>query len=93
MTLEEIAALVQKGVTHSGFADSLKFDCGDLGQVVIADGHVGLENRDTDCTLKLSLDNLAKLVTGNLNPMTAVMMGKLKVSGNPAIALKLKELL
>lgn len=93
MTLDEISALVQKGVTHSGFSDSLKFDCGDAGVVTIADGQVSLADRDTDCTLKLSLDNLAKLVTGNLNPMTAVMMGKLKVSGNPAIALKLKELL
>lgn len=93
MTLNEIAALVQKGVSYSGFADSLKFDCGEAGQVVIKDGQVGLEDQDTDCTLKLSLENLSKLVTGNLNPMTAVMMGKLKVSGNPAIALKLKELL
>ena len=93
MTLQEIAELVQKGVSHSGFAESLKFDCGAAGQLVIRDGQVGLDDQDTDCTLKLSLDNLGKLVQGKLNPMTAVMTGKLKVSGNPTIALKLKELL
>jgi putative sterol carrier protein len=93
MTLNEIAALVQKGVTHAGFSDSLQFDCGDAGVVRIADGAVSLEAGDADCTLKMSLDNLAKLITGKLNPMTAVMMGKIKVSGNPAVAMKLKDLL
>ena len=93
MTLNEIAALVQKGVTHAGFSDSLQFDCGDAGVVRIADGAVSLEAGDADCTLKMSLDNLAKLITGKLNSMTAVMMGKIKVSGNPAVAMKLKDLL
>jgi len=93
MTLDEIAALVQKGVSHAGFSDSLQFDCGDAGVVRIADGAVSLEAGDADCTLKMSLDNLAKLITGKLNPMTGIALGKLKISGNMGVAMKLGSLL
>ena len=51
------------------------------------------EDRDADCTLSLSQDNLVKLLKGKLNPMTGLMMGKLKVSGNPAVAMKLSQML
>ncbi len=61
--------------------------------VVLADGTAELEDRDTDCTIRLSQDNLVKLLTGKLNPMTGVMMGKLKVSGDMSVAMKLGQLL
>lgn len=93
MTLSEIADMIRGGVASSSFADSLKFDCGDAGVLVIADQAVSLQNRDTDVTLKMSVENVEKLIKGKLNPMTAVMTGKIKLSGNPAVAMKLKELL
>ncbi|WP_319825209.1 SCP2 sterol-binding domain-containing protein [Thalassovita sp.] len=93
MTLSEIADMIRSGVAASSFADSLKFDCGEAGVLVIADRTVSLDNRETDVTLKMSAENVEKLIKGKLNPMTAVMMGKIKLSGNPAIAMKLKELL
>lgn len=93
MTLTDIAEMIRSSVAKSNFADSLKFDCEDAGVLIIADRSVSLEDRDTDVTLKMSLDNVEKLIKGKLNPMTAVMTGKIKLSGNPAIAMKLKELL
>ncbi|MEY2960497.1 MAG: hypothetical protein RLZ60_327, partial [Pseudomonadota bacterium] len=33
------------------------------------------------------------LLAGKLNPMTGVVTGKLKISGNPAVAMKLGKLL
>ncbi len=53
-------------------------------------------NPDTDeaeTTLVLSSENLVKLVNGNLNPMVAFTLGKLKVFGSKGIALKLSSLL
>lgn len=41
----------------------------------------------------MTVENVEKLIKGKLNPMTAMMMGKIKLSGNPAVAMKLKELL
>ncbi|MBA84779.1 SCP2 sterol-binding domain-containing protein [Thalassobius sp. S69A] len=93
MTLSDIAEMIRSSVAASNFTDSLKFDCGDQGVLVIADRAVSLEDRDTDVTLKMSAENVEKLIKGKLNPMTAVMMGKIKLAGNPAVAMKLKELL
>ncbi|WP_370252902.1 SCP2 sterol-binding domain-containing protein [Nioella sp.] len=93
MALEEIAERIRAGLGGKAFDGSLKFDCGEDGVIVLADGSATTEDRDADCTLSLSQDNLVKLLTGKLNPMTGLMMGKLKVSGNPAVAMKLSQLL
>lgn len=48
---------------------------------------------EPDCTLRLSADNLAKLIQGKLNPMLAFSLGKLKVDGSKGVAMKLAGLL
>ena len=93
MALQEIAERIKAGLTGESFDGSLKFDCGEDGVIVLADGGATTEDREADCTLTLSQDNLVKLLAGKLNPMTGLMMGKLKVSGNPAVAMKLSQLL
>jgi putative sterol carrier protein len=93
MSLTDLLPRLQQGLETRPFDGSLKFDCGDDGVIVLADGTASDQDRDTDCTIKISADNLAKLLTGKLNPMTGVMMGKLKVSGNVSVAMKLADLL
>ncbi len=93
MPLTAIADGINANMPAGGFEGSLKFDCGDDGVIVLANGAATTLDQDTDCTIKLSKDNLGKLLTGKLNPMTGVMMGKLKVSGNAAVAMKLGSLL
>ncbi|SDD65171.1 SCP2 sterol-binding domain-containing protein [Ruegeria marina] len=91
--LQDIADRMQAGLAGKSFHGSLKFDCGPDGVIVLADNTASTRDRDTDCTIRLSQDNLVKLLTGKLNPMTGVMMGKLKISGNMAVAMKLGQLL
>lgn len=79
----------------SGLNATLKFDCGDDGVVVI-DGRslpntVDNTNRDTDCTITITRDNLAALVSGDLEPATGFMTGRFKVSGDMSVALKLQR--
>ena len=93
MDISQIAQRMQQGVSHRPIDGSLKFDCGDEGVIVLAGDAVGRDDRATDCTIKISLANLGKLVSGKLNPMTGVVTGKLKVSGDTRVALKLGELL
>ncbi len=93
MPLDAIAADISKTLETRSFIGSLKFDCGDAGVIVLADGTASTVDRDTDCTLKISEENLVKLLTGKLNPMTGVMMGKLKVSGDLSVAMGLAKLL
>ena len=80
----------------SGLNATLKFDCGADG-VVVLDGKsmpnaVHNDNVDTDCTVAITLDNLAALMTGELEPTTGFMMGKFKVSGDMSVALKLQRI-
>ena len=88
-------ALRTKVGDESGLGAVLKFDCGDDGVVVI-DGRatpntVSAENRDADCTVAITRENLTALVTGELNPMNGFMMGKFKVSGDMSVAMKLSR--
>ncbi|MFY2824094.1 SCP2 sterol-binding domain-containing protein [Ruegeria sp. MALMAid1280] len=93
MTLAVIADGIQKNLVGRSFEGSLKFDCGDDGVIVLADNQASTQDRDTDCTIRISHDNLTKLLTGKLNPMTGVALGKLKISGNMGVAMKLGQLL
>ncbi|MGB3178360.1 MAG: SCP2 sterol-binding domain-containing protein [Albidovulum sp.] len=93
MTLDAIATDIRTTLETRKFTGSLKFDCGSDGVIVLADGSASTDDRDTDCTLSISKDNLVKLLTGKLNPMTGVMMGKLKISGDIGVAMGLAKLL
>lgn len=90
-------AIRQKVGADSGLAATLKFDCGDDGRVYI-DGQstpnsVSNEDADADCTVGITLDDLAALVKGDLEPTTGFMMGKLKVSGDMSVALRLQRVI
>lgn len=74
---------------------SLKFDFGD--NKVFIDGTGGsnvisADDKDADCTIKVSMDDLLAMMKGELNPMAAFMGGKLKVSGDMSVAMKLQSL-
>lgn len=78
----------------SGLNATLKFDCGDEGVVFVdalaAPNSVSNDNKEAVCTITISLENLADLLTGKLNPMNGFMMGKLKVSGDMGVAMRLQ---
>jgi len=81
----------------SGLNATLKFDCGADGVVTI-DGKstpnsVSNDNTDTDCTIGIALADLAAMLAGELEPTTGFMMGKLKVSGDMGVALRLQRVL
>ncbi len=88
-------ALRTKVGDSSGLNATLKFDCGDEGCVYI-DGKstpntVSNDNNDADCTIAITRENLAALISGDLEPATGFMMGKFKVSGDMSVALKLQR--
>lgn len=65
-------------------------------QVIIRDETVAVYEEvkeEPNCTLKLSDQNLLKLIAGNLNPTVAYMSGKLKIKGELGLALKLQSIL
>ena len=93
MTFDDIVGLMRHGAEKVGFTDRLKFDCGPDGMIFLSPEGVSQDDAEADCTIRISTANLEQLIKGKLNPMTGVVMGKLKVSGNPTVALKLAALL
>ncbi|MDR5652650.1 SCP2 sterol-binding domain-containing protein [Ruixingdingia sedimenti] len=93
MALEDIAAGIRSALEGKTFTGSLKFDCGDAGVLVMADNTATTKDRETDCTIRISEENLVSLLKGRLNPMLAMATGKLKLSGNPAVAMALVKLI
>ncbi len=53
MTLQDIAKGISDGLQGKSFDGSLKFDCGDDGVIILADGTASTTDHDTDCTIKL----------------------------------------
>ena len=88
-------ALRAKVGAASGLNATLKFDCGADG-VAFIDGKsvpnsVSNENKEADCTIAITLENLVALMSGELEPTTGFMMGKFKVSGDMSVAMKLQR--
>ena len=88
-------ALRIKVGASSGLNATLKFDCGADG-VAFIDGKsvpnsVSNDDKEADCTVAITLANLAALLTGELEPATGFMMGKFKVSGDMSVAMKLQR--
>lgn len=51
------------------------------------------EDRDADCTIRMSKETYGKLQRKEIKPMMATLTGKIKVKGNIAVAQKLKQLM
>ncbi|PKU37945.1 non-specific lipid-transfer protein [Limosa lapponica baueri] len=49
-------------------------------------------DKKADCTITMADTDLLALMTGKMNPQTAFFQGKLKVSGNMGMAMKLQSL-
>jgi putative sterol carrier protein len=57
------------------------------GKLTVTEG-----GNEADTTISMSEDNFEQLVSGDLNPTTAYMTGKLKVKGDMSAAMKLQKL-
>jgi putative sterol carrier protein len=80
----------------AGLTVSYRFDIAGAGswRVAVDDGSVAVEesDADADCVIQASEGDFMKLVRGEGNPTTMFVTGKLKVKGDMALALKLRQL-
>lgn len=54
---------------------------------------VSNDDKEADCTIIMSSATLQGLRDGSVNPMMAVMGGKIKIKGDMGLAMKLQSLL
>ena len=97
MSIETTTQAIRTKVgSDCGLEASLKFDLGEDGVIVIdatsTPNTVDNQDRDTDCTIGISLDNLDAMLAGTLDAVSGFMAGKLKVSGDMAVAMRLQSI-
>ena len=90
------AALREKVGADSGLGATLRFDCG-AGGVGYVDGKalpnsVDNVDREAECTVTITLDNLAAMLSGELEPVTGFMTGRFMVTGDMSVAMKLNRI-
>ena len=94
MTKDELVAKMQdSGAWLPG--KRVKLDFGDEGAVMLDGANALVSENDgpADTTIKVSWDDWQQLASGQLDGMTAFMMGKLKVEGDMANAMQLQGVL
>ena len=97
MNLEAIyAGIKEKAGNLDSIGATLKMVVDD--QIIYVDGTgdnnvVSQDDKDADCVISTSMDTMKELLSGNSNPMMAVMMGKVKIKGDMGVAMKVQSLL
>ena len=94
MTKQELVAKMQEGQAWIP-GKRVKLDFGGEGAVML-DGSAQQVSEDdgaADTTIKVGWDDWQQLAAGQLDGMTAFMMGKLKVEGDMSNAMQLQGVL
>jgi len=95
MSLQSLTERIQTLIgTDSGLDATFKFIT-DEG-IISADTKqvpniVTNDDLETECAMEISAKNALDLLSGELNPMMAYMMGKLKIKGDMAVAMKIAQ--
>jgi putative sterol carrier protein len=86
---------VEPGAT-AGMDNTYVFEIDGAGTwtVAVSDGGVIVTEGDSggDCTIQTSAETFSRLISGEQNPTSAYMTGKLKVKGDMGAAMKLQKL-
>ncbi|MBK7634082.1 MAG: SCP2 sterol-binding domain-containing protein [Saprospiraceae bacterium] len=97
MSIESIfSAITTQAGNVAPFGAKLKFVMGD--DIILIDGTgdtnvVSNEDVEAACTITMDADTFSQLKSGSLNPMMAVMSGKIKIKGDMGLAMKLQALI
>ena len=94
MTKQELVERMQKGQAWVP-GKRVKIDFGSEGPVMLdgAAGQVSEDDGPADTTIRVGWDDWQQLAAGQLDGMTAFMMGKLKVEGDMSNAMQLQGVL
>lgn len=97
MTLQEATKKIQKLAEYNagkfGAKVNFKFEEGVIHlDDSVSPAVITHEERNAPCTLKMSLGDFEKMINGDLNPMMALMGGKMKIDGDKGVAMKLASL-
>ena len=93
-----ISAMRDRAPALRGLGYRVRFELTDSGEEMLLDGTGGGATvteggGEADTVLRLSSDDLSRLIAGKLSPMLAFSTGRLRVDGSKGVAMKLASLL
>lgn len=97
MAIEQVLEAISAQANNvSPIGASIKFVLDD--QCIHLDGKgdknvISTDDKEADCVISTDLNTFQKLQDGSLNPMMAVMSGKIKIKGDMGVAMKLQSLI
>ena len=79
----------------NGLSGSILFSLGNDDFIFIDanSGDISFEKKDGDCTIEINEDDMMALLTGQIDPVSAYMSGKITVKGDMSVAMQLQSLL
>jgi putative sterol carrier protein len=76
-----------------GLPKSLKIDFKGEGFIHVEGQAVTNDDAPADCTVVVACDDLTAMAKGELDPMSAMLRGRLKIKGDMAVAMQLQSML
>jgi putative sterol carrier protein len=78
---------------EAGLSKTLKIDFKGEGFIHVDGTRVTNDDAPAECTVVITREDLEALAKGQLDPMTAMMRGRLKIQGDMSVAMKLQSML
>ncbi len=93
-TVAEITDRIRNALKERpGLPKSLKLDFKGEGFIHVEGQAVTNDDAPADCTVVVSREDLESMAKGQLDPMTAMFKGRLKIKGDMAVAMQLQSML
>lgn len=91
--LSQAAEALNEKLTSGEFDASAKFEITGLGAVIIDANGARVSDDEADVTLTADSETFQDILSGELNPTSAFMSGKLSIDGDMGTAMKLASVL
>ena len=90
--LEQAVNALKEKIKDTTFDGSAKFSIEDEGSVIVDRNGVRAGDEATEVTLKASTETFQDIISGDLDPTSAFMSGKLLVEGDMSTAMRLNSI-
>ena len=92
--LEKVLDALRRKVGDRRPEQSVRFEFVDLGALRLdGQGVRPCDGSDADCTISASYETFRGIFDGNISPTTAFMSGRLRISGDMGVAMRIASLL
>ncbi|CUH76220.1 SCP2 sterol-binding domain-containing protein [Tropicibacter naphthalenivorans] len=92
-TVNEAVKALNAKLDGEGFDGTAKFVIEDEGSLIIDENGAHAGDEDADVTLSASQETFEGILSGDLDPTSAFMSGKLSVDGDMGAAMRLAQVL